>query len=179
MNLDTIWVWKTCSLHGLEFRFRNSVKIFCTHLDTIVCNWFFIEQNNWCLSDKTMLFCTKLQKRAKGKVYYGDWSNGIAKACSLKLVASSWNLILCGKFEQGVMHNGLPQSSHQNEVVFFYCCTGHLLYTKQGVVSLFLFLPSAAGMLVAKCLSCSIFCWNFISLYLPIFLPITGGKGIL
>ena len=39
-----IWAWKTCSFHGLEFRFRNSIKIFCTHLDTIVWNWFFIEQ---------------------------------------------------------------------------------------------------------------------------------------
>ena len=37
----------------LEFRFRKlSQDFFCTHLDTIVWNWFFIEQKNWCLSEQ-------------------------------------------------------------------------------------------------------------------------------
>ena len=62
------------------------------------------------------------------------------------------------------MHNGLPQSSHQNEVFLIgisISCTGNLLHTKQGQVGLFLFLPSAAGMLVGKCLSCSLFFLKF------------------
>ena len=53
------------------------------------------------------------------------------------------------------MHNGLQQYSHQNEVFLVgisISCMGNLLQTKQGRVGLFLFLPSAAGMLAGKCL---------------------------
>ena len=68
---------------------ENSVKIFFVHIwtqlfeiDSSLSKKIGVYQN------KTMLFCTELQKRAKRIIYYGDSSNGIAKACSPKLATS-------------------------------------------------------------------------------------------